>query len=232
MYSSGLPVLYLVAAVFYLILYWVYKCLLLKYYQRTNRFNEQLAIYSIGYIKYGLLFHMLIGAFMYTNSRILSSSLDIKEIKQFEKFVKNFTSKYMEDRLSSTHAQLYVVILALIVILYLFKNIIIDMLGKYIVKLLCCRVCRKKRASIEGQAAHVVLSNDILKDIELTQFKQLYNRAVTELNDYKELVNTSSYDKSKFDEPTKFTFLNYMKARIERMEQVIDFHMINLLIAS
>lgn len=74
MYSSGLPALYLVAAVFYFILFWVYKALLLHYYQTTSRFNEQLALASVGMIKYGVFFHMLLGTFMYTNHKIFSST--------------------------------------------------------------------------------------------------------------------------------------------------------------
>ena len=73
MYSSGLPVLYPLGCLFYIVLYWVVKILLLKYYQRTSHFNEELAIKSVGYIKYGIIFHMIVGGFMYTNSRILSS---------------------------------------------------------------------------------------------------------------------------------------------------------------
>jgi hypothetical protein len=38
-YSIGLPILYPFAMIFYFILYWVYKFLLLKYYARTNKFN-------------------------------------------------------------------------------------------------------------------------------------------------------------------------------------------------
>ena len=38
-YSSGLPVLYPVAFLNYLILYWVYKILLIKYYRKTVSFN-------------------------------------------------------------------------------------------------------------------------------------------------------------------------------------------------
>lgn len=38
-YSVGLPILYPFACVFYMVLYWVYKFLLLKYYARTNKFN-------------------------------------------------------------------------------------------------------------------------------------------------------------------------------------------------
>jgi hypothetical protein len=40
MFSTGMPILYPFGFLFYGVLYWVYKLLLLKYYSRTNRFNE------------------------------------------------------------------------------------------------------------------------------------------------------------------------------------------------
>jgi uncharacterized protein YacL len=119
MYSSGLPVLYPVAFIFYTILYWVYKTLLLKYYQRTSRFNEQLAIESVAYIKYGVLFHMLLGAFMYTNSRLLSSSQEAY-IKDVALYLKALGSKFIRERFDSAHSQLYFVVISLFFVLFVF----------------------------------------------------------------------------------------------------------------
>lgn len=42
MFSAGLPILYPFAFIFYFVLYWVYKVLLLKFYARTIKFNEEL----------------------------------------------------------------------------------------------------------------------------------------------------------------------------------------------
>lgn len=74
MYSTGMPLLYLFGAIFYTLLYWVYKCLLLKYYQRTSRFNEDLPIDATSYMRFALLLHIVIGGFMVTNSQILPDS--------------------------------------------------------------------------------------------------------------------------------------------------------------
>ena len=63
-FSAGLPILYPVAAFSFIMLYLVYKCLLLKYYSKTSEFNEDLPLRSIELMKYSVLFHMLIGAFM------------------------------------------------------------------------------------------------------------------------------------------------------------------------
>ena len=40
MYSTGLPLLYPFAAIFYFVLYWVYKFLLLKFYARNTVFDK------------------------------------------------------------------------------------------------------------------------------------------------------------------------------------------------
>jgi uncharacterized protein YacL len=73
MYSSGLPILYISGFLFYFVLFWLYKYLLLNYYQKTRRFNEKLPRESVRYIKVGIFFHCLMALLMFSNSRILSS---------------------------------------------------------------------------------------------------------------------------------------------------------------
>ena len=74
MFSSGLPVLYPIGCLSFTAMYFVYKALLIYFYQRTVQFNENLALKSIDYIKWGILFHMAIGAVMITNTDILQPS--------------------------------------------------------------------------------------------------------------------------------------------------------------
>ena len=78
MYSSGFPVLYLVAFLFYTVLYWVYKFFLIKFFQKNSKSNENLAIKSMSYIKNGIIIHMVIGGLMYTNISILTAIYDDK----------------------------------------------------------------------------------------------------------------------------------------------------------
>lgn len=76
MYSSGLPILYPFACVFYFVLYWVYKGLLLKYYARTTKFNEEIPIQSLGWVKFGLIMHLFIGSIMLSNQNFFPPSED------------------------------------------------------------------------------------------------------------------------------------------------------------
>jgi hypothetical protein len=71
MYSAGLPILYPLACAFYFGLYWVYKFLLLKYYEKTTQFNEELPLHVTSWMKVGLFIHGVITLFMLTNSKLI-----------------------------------------------------------------------------------------------------------------------------------------------------------------
>lgn len=76
MYSTGMPILYPFAALFYLILYWVYKGLLLKYYSRTTKFNEEIPMKALGWVKFGLVMHIFIGSLMLSNQNYFPTIQD------------------------------------------------------------------------------------------------------------------------------------------------------------
>lgn len=81
MFSAGLPILYPIACLSFFVLYSVYKCLLLKYYSKTSEFTQDLPLRSIDFMKYGIILHYIIGAFMLTNSSILATSvMQVKSI--------------------------------------------------------------------------------------------------------------------------------------------------------
>jgi hypothetical protein len=81
MFSSGLPLLYIVGAIFSFIFYWVYKVLLMNYYMKTTSFNENLAINSLKVIEFGLVLKIITGSFMISNNAIFGPILqnDIQE---------------------------------------------------------------------------------------------------------------------------------------------------------
>jgi len=167
MFSSGLPVLYPIGCLFNIAMYWGTKALLLKFYQRTIKFNEGLATHTIGYIKYGILFHMIIGGLMYSNSSILSS--------ENEKYVHSLTQwvgfSYFEDRFISAYSIIYLAGFTILIILYVFKNFVVEWLFKYLLKAALCSCCRKQsRASqkIITDKDRFYLSDDIYKELEIS----------------------------------------------------------------
>lgn len=87
-FSSGLPLLYIVGFCFSTVLYWVYKIMLLKFYSKTTSFNQDLAVWAIDMLQVSVIFHILIGSFIYSNSAIFGRSEDIEE---------NFFHIYIKD---------------------------------------------------------------------------------------------------------------------------------------
>lgn len=81
MYSSGLPIMYPLAAIFYMVLYWVYKGLLLKYYARTTVFDKDIPIESLSWVKFGLFAHLFIGSIMLSNQNFFPASTKDSDLK-------------------------------------------------------------------------------------------------------------------------------------------------------
>ena len=69
MYSSGMPILYLNGFVFYSVTFLVNKFLLINYYQKSRTLTRTIPLFTMEYLKYGLLLHMIMGCFMLTNNK-------------------------------------------------------------------------------------------------------------------------------------------------------------------
>lgn len=74
-YSGSMPVLYCIAVINFFLLYWFYKILLVKSYQKTTAFNHELPMFSIGLFKVGLVMHLFFTLFMYTYSKLIRIDL-------------------------------------------------------------------------------------------------------------------------------------------------------------
>ena len=101
MFGTGIPILYPFACVFYFISFWVYKSLLIKFYAKPKNFKEHLPVFSTSYIKVGIVFHIIFGGLMLTNSQIIPSEEVIKAIQQGGK--PEGTNGVYERYLSKTH---------------------------------------------------------------------------------------------------------------------------------
>jgi hypothetical protein len=72
MYSSGMPIMYLIGFVFYTITYFVNKFMIIKFYKQSRTLTRTIPMASMGFMKYGLLLHMINACLMLTNSEIFS----------------------------------------------------------------------------------------------------------------------------------------------------------------
>ena len=58
-YSYGMPILYPICAFNFILAYWIEKTYLLRFYQKTKEFDQDLPIRSISLIKYVIFLHYL-----------------------------------------------------------------------------------------------------------------------------------------------------------------------------
>lgn len=173
MYSGGLPILYPFACIFFFVLYWVYKGLLLKYYEKTTRFNEQLPLFATHWIKLGIIIHGFITLTMITNSHLLPTA-EIWEAMSEQQVLENGTSgeRFVNRFLSKGYAIVYIIFYLCVIIWFLFEAILLD----YIWKLfgLCC----KKKVDNEDEfEKEDEWSNDFFNEVEIEFLKGYEDKA-------------------------------------------------------
>lgn len=74
MYAPGLPILFIIAGVNFFIIYWIDKWLILRFYRTPKNYDEQSIEFCINQMRWSFYFHIIIGGFVFSNKRILSST--------------------------------------------------------------------------------------------------------------------------------------------------------------
>jgi hypothetical protein len=83
MYSATMPILLPFAFFFYGLLFWVYKFLLLRFYERTTSFNEELPKQLPKWVKVALVVHGIATLVMLTNPALMPPSNPFEEREEF-----------------------------------------------------------------------------------------------------------------------------------------------------
>jgi len=71
MYGPGIPILYVIAMVYFFVTYWIDKCLIIRHHRKPLFLDEKLALSILWWYKLALLFHLIVGILMFSNARIL-----------------------------------------------------------------------------------------------------------------------------------------------------------------
>merc|ERR1711871_838332 len=72
-YSSGIPILYLVIAATAFTFYWTDKYLFTRWYRTPPQYDAQISLQFSGYLPYAALLHVVFGSWMLANRRMFSS---------------------------------------------------------------------------------------------------------------------------------------------------------------
>ena len=110
-YSAGMPFMYPIGTVYFFVTYWFDKVCLMRFYQKTMVFNEELPIQSTQLFKYAIMIHIVFAAFMYTTSNLLYNS---NTYIDFELSL----NKVEPENLTSPHFCLFIVNVFLCMVMY------------------------------------------------------------------------------------------------------------------
>lgn len=73
-FSSGMPILYFIAFIFFLLTFMVNKLLIMQYYRRTDSIlSREIPQFSIKILYYAILAKMFMGLVMITNPSIIET---------------------------------------------------------------------------------------------------------------------------------------------------------------
>ena len=112
-----------ITAVNFIIIYWIDKTLLLRFYRTPRNYDEHSILFAIKEMKFSFFFHFVIGAFIYSNSRILSSSGESNLFKDTAES-KDVQALFNLSRYNSTHVLLFFLGTTMILVLLVFESTI------------------------------------------------------------------------------------------------------------
>ena len=141
-YSSSMPIMYPIGCLTLFYMHWLYKTLLLKYYQKTDSFNQQLPQFSMFYIKLAIFLHILFSALMFSNEEILQSQsfnyLDdlVAWLEDNISYFKQRSEYPVIYRFSHGIGFMYILLVLFIILVYIFKKF-----SEQIFAILYCIIC-------------------------------------------------------------------------------------------
>lgn len=172
--------MYGIGFMFFFVLYWVSKTLILKFFRRSTTFDEQLQLESLGYVKFAVVIHFAVGGVMYSNSRLFSVQqqqdlqdylLSSESFKLYVQILDTVTAQIPEiaARFQSLHAKIYFLAFLFFVALYILRKCVFGKCEEKLAYLFCCRPCRAKNRNEEFQLTNefLFLSDDFYKELEI-----------------------------------------------------------------
>ena len=169
MFSSAMPVLYIVMAVDFTLTYWVDKMLLLRFYRSPKNFDDATINFSLNLLKFAPVFHFLLGYAMLGNQDILTSPSLARIDALLQRFDSGTLYGYFDDeKLNQSHILIFLIGFIIFLILWIGESTIFVCLNKH------CHCCRKYQKAFEKMEA---ISDDYYDEIHLKFLLAEYDRA-------------------------------------------------------
>ena len=222
LYGGGLPIMYPLGAVFFASSYIIYKWLFFYWYRTAHGFNDDVALYTIGIMKWAVFGHLAMSLLIYTNKRVLSPAVYTPDDHFRPR--SGGASAFLRRRFGRPQPFFVAAVIAIVIICYLFWRTIIFTT----ISMLHRRKKRSKRQSQEAEEAENAdveaqkfkssglddHSDDFFKELSIASLKNHYVRANKEYEMFRTMLNALSYDEALLSEDQAKFFKRRLKARI------------------
>ena len=234
MFSSGIPALYIVGFLFYFCFYWIYKALILNYFKKATRFNQEVAIRATNMIHIAVVWHIMIASVMLSNTKIFGSESD-SDLNFFFSLVSKF--KRMASRFTTHYSLNYIGWNLIFLIIYIVAIIFVKSLSGMYQIYTECKTNNKKRSLDEDQK---VDNSGFYKDLSFAELRNL-NRRVRQERKQAELymrafekdILKNEYLRGHFNkllpEKERKYYLKWLKTRQNSINGIITYHYMDLI---
>ena len=142
-YSSGMPILYLIATVSLFFMYWIDKILIVRYFRMTSDYTKWISRNVVRILPYAVVCHCVFGMTMFSYPFILKSQL-------VDGWFGNSTQYFNPKRLGQEHLVVFFIGSLFVIFVIIFEKPltkIVQALNKctILVTIRCCNVCRKHK---------------------------------------------------------------------------------------
>jgi len=139
MYSVGLPILYVISGINFILIYWIDKYLLLRIYRTPKNYDEKAINHTLEQLNYSFIFHAIIGFLMLSDNKLLVARSDgVLQAGADELIdkVENISEEYIgsqlftEESYRSSHVTVFFLGMVFIFFCVMFKEALINQITK------------------------------------------------------------------------------------------------------
>lgn len=211
MYGSGIPILYLVAAVFFFATYWVDKILILYHYRKPEMLDEKMSVRTLGWFKYAILLHLVGGILMYSNNSILPVYSGASKTS-YDDEISTYTTFFTFGSLNSVHMSVYIGFFACLIALYIVWRVFIQTIVRFVYKF-----CKQKISFFEDE----IVVPDFYDALKFVDLRKILEENQAELKDLEKMVQLGTNLKPQLTDEDLQKYFVIVEDRIKAVKAAI-----------
>jgi hypothetical protein len=201
-YSSGMPLLYLISMLQYLMTYWIDKFLFLRFYRTPPRYGIEMSETVRRIMLAAIFIHFALAFYMYSNSSIFTYSTVPDYVKQLQETIDGNMGSFMATtgsqayltpaRIFHPHALLHIIGFVMFLLMNLVAGLFSGLCGGSCTPFCCCWFTSDARQT-NGSKSLQTFSHNIYDELSVEDLRAEYAKTKTELGDYRMMLQQNMF---------------------------------------